>query len=52
MQPKRWNHCQEIYRNLGVNATLKTYEGFGHEFPKYIKDEILQFFKQSIEEQE
>ena len=52
MQPKRWNHCQEIYRNLGVNATLKTYEGFGHEFPKNIKEEILQFFKQSIEEQE
>ena len=40
MQPKRWNHCQEIYRNLGVNATLKTYEGFGHEFPKNITTNI------------
>lgn len=48
MQPKRWENCKHIYEMEKVNATIKTYEGIGHEHPQKIKDEIVMFFKNQI----
>jgi hypothetical protein len=49
MLPERWNKCQKIYDALKVNATIKTYLELGHEHPEEIKQEILQFFRASIQ---
>jgi len=48
MQPKRWNACREIYRNLNINATIKTYQEIGHEHPENVKDDVVEFFKDKI----
>lgn len=45
MQPQRWEASQRIYDSLGINATIKTYEGIGHEHPENVKDEIVNFFQ-------
>jgi hypothetical protein len=49
MQPTRWNSCMDIYKKKNVNARFKTYEGIGHEHPEKIKDEILEFFKGTLD---
>jgi hypothetical protein len=49
MQPQRWEACQLIYDSLGIDATIKTYEGIGHEHPENIKDEVVDFFQRSFE---
>lgn len=49
MQPERWNNCIRIYKEMNVNATVKRYDGIGHENPESIKNEITEFFKDAIE---
>lgn len=49
MQPTRWNSCINIYKKKNVNARFKIYEGIGHENPEKIKDEVLEFFKGTID---
>jgi hypothetical protein len=44
MQPDRWLRVQEIYRDAGANAVLKTYEGIGHATDRRIADELAEFF--------
>ena len=50
MQPKRWEACQMIYDNHGIDATIKTYEGIGHEHPENVKDEVVKFFREVLDE--
>lgn len=47
MQPDRWEACKAVYRELEINAVIKTYEGIGHEHPEEVKQEILEFFRSS-----
>jgi len=48
MQPQRWEACQMIYDSLGINATIKTYEGIGHEHPENVKDDVSAFFSKVL----
>ena len=48
MQPERWNNCIRIYEGMNVNATIRTYDGVGHENTELIKNEIIKFFKDVI----
>jgi len=45
MLATRWKTCMNIYKNEGVNATIKTYKNIGHEQHKSIKKEIVCFFR-------
>ncbi len=45
MLPTRWKACANIYKNEGVNASVKTYSNIGHENPDSVKQEIVEFFK-------
>ncbi len=47
MLPDRWENFQKIYKSLGVNATFKTYEGYGHT-PEPAVQEIEELLKQEI----
>jgi hypothetical protein len=51
MQPDRWQRCQEVYREAGANAALRTYPGIGHGTNRRINEEIAEFFRAVIEEQ-
>ncbi|HKK81188.1 MAG TPA: hypothetical protein VJ909_03000 [Prolixibacteraceae bacterium] len=48
MQPQRWEASQGIYDSLGINATIKTYEGIGHEHPENVKDDVSAFFSKVL----
>lgn len=48
MQPDRWLHVQQIYRDGGANAILRTYEGIGHATDKRIADEVAEFFRRQL----
>jgi hypothetical protein len=48
MLPLRWESCESIYLNEGVNAQIKTYANLGHECPDKVKEEILAFFQSKI----
>jgi len=48
MLTKRWKTCADIYKNKGVNASIKTYTNTGHEHPESVKQEIVEFFKKSL----
>lgn len=45
MLPTRWKACANIYKNEGVNASVKTYSNIGHENPDSVKQEIVEFLK-------
>jgi hypothetical protein len=49
MQPDRWMHMQELYRNAGANATFRTYEHMGHGTDQKINDEVVEFFRKAME---
>lgn len=44
MIPQRWNKVQNVYKELKVNATFKTYKNTGHNTNSNIIDEIVNFF--------
>jgi len=48
MQPKRWNKCQEIYKQHQVNAIFNTYKNIGHGTNLAIHNDILKFIKDNI----
>lgn len=48
MQPDRWQRVQQIYRDAGANATLKTYAVIGHGTDKRIADEVSEFFRSHL----
>lgn len=48
MLHKRWKTWADIYKNEEVNATIKTYRNIGHEHPDSVKQEIVEFFKKSL----
>jgi hypothetical protein len=48
MQPQRWEASQMIYDSLGINATIKTFEGIGHEHPENVKNEVVEFFREVL----
>jgi hypothetical protein len=50
MLPARWNKCKEIYQNEGINAQIIIYNDIGHEHTERIKEDILLFFQNSIQE--
>jgi hypothetical protein len=50
MMPTRWGNCIKIYQDHGVKANFKTYEGIGHEQPKEVKEDILTFFKDQLDD--
>ncbi|HEX6096321.1 MAG TPA: hypothetical protein VF432_08360 [Thermoanaerobaculia bacterium] len=49
MQPDRWTHMQELYRNAGASATFRTYEHMGHGTDQKINDEVVEFFRKAME---
>jgi hypothetical protein len=49
MLPHRWKRSQQIYDSLNVNARILTYQDLGHEHPDEIKQEIVEFFKASVQ---
>lgn len=49
MLPDRWNQCKEIYETLHVNARILSYTGVGHEHPEEVKQEIVEFFRASVQ---
>ena len=48
MMPERWEKAQMIYRNKGISASFKTYEGIGHGTYGKINNEILDFFEKNL----
>lgn len=48
MQPQRWEKCQQIYRDEGVNARFRTYEEVGHWSTGEINLEVIYFLKAHI----
>jgi hypothetical protein len=47
MMPDRWNRCMQLYKDAGMNATFKTYEGVAHKFNrKNIHEDILGFIRE------
>lgn len=48
MQPARWNKCKEIYKQKGINASIITFPGTGHEQPETVKQEIVAFFRKNL----
>lgn len=49
MMPTRWERFQKIYKELGVNATFKTYKEYGHNPTPAIND-IKNLLKREIKE--
>ncbi len=49
MQPDRWTHMQELYREAGANATFRTYDHMGHGTDGKINDEVVEFFRKATE---
>jgi len=49
MMPQRWNKCKQIYLDLSINAKMKTYNELGHEQPKNVKEDIVEFFKEQLQ---
>lgn len=52
MLPKRWDYCKKAYRNMGVNAEIKTYTKTGHDQPLQVKKDVVNFFKKEISKPE
>lgn len=52
MLPERWNNSRKLYAREGVKAQVKTFLNIGHEHPEQVKQEILGFFRRSLEEKE
>jgi len=50
MQPLRWNKCMCIYNQENVNVLFKTYKNVGHEYPNQVKEDILLFFQNAIQQ--
>lgn len=48
MMPDRWARGQALYRELGANATFRTYEDVGHSTDKKIADEVTDFFRAAM----
>ena len=48
MQPDRWEHCQQIYRDAGAAVTLRTFAGVGHFTDSKVNEEIRDFFRQQL----
>lgn len=48
MLPGRWEFCSKVYEANHINASIKTYNGIGHEHPENIKKEISAFFREVI----
>ena len=48
MLPLRWENCENIYINEGVNLVMKTYNNIGHEHPENVKKDIVAFFQKYI----
>ena len=48
MQPQRWEACQAIYQDQGINAIIKTYDNTGHEQAEDIKVDVLKFFQENL----
>lgn len=48
MQPLRWNNSKKIYEEDGVNAQVKTYKNIGHEQADEVKEDIVEFFLQVV----
>lgn len=46
MMPGRWENCKSLYKTLGVNAKIETYNKVGHEHPEEIKKIIVDFFRE------
>ncbi|WP_051286370.1 hypothetical protein [Salinimicrobium terrae] len=49
MQPERWENCQEIYKEEGVNAEFRTYAEVGHWSTGEINLEVIRFFMKNIQ---
>jgi len=45
MLPQRWKACKNVYDKNNIKAKIKTYQGIGHQHPDKIKNEAVQFFK-------
>jgi hypothetical protein len=50
MMPERWTRCQQMYDTLNVNASILTFQDVGHEHPEEIKQDIVQFFREAVED--
>lgn len=48
MQPRRWEKCQQIYTEEGVNARFRTYEAVGHWSTGEMNLEIIKFFLEQM----
>lgn len=48
MQPERWSRVQQIYRDAGANAILRTYTGIGHATDTRIASDLAEFFRQNL----
>lgn len=48
MQPTRWEKCQQIYRDEGVNAVFRTYAEVGHGSTAEVNLEVIHFFATQI----
>lgn len=51
MLPKRWKRCEILYVKSGVHAQMHTYENMGHENPEQVKQELVKFFQQNINQE-
>jgi predicted esterase len=40
----RWPAAEKLYKDAGLNAKFKLYEGLGHETNGQIQDDLVQFF--------
>lgn len=48
MLPDRWQAFKDLYRSEAVAATVVTYPNTGHEVPEAVKDDVVDFFAESV----
>jgi len=48
IHPTRWNNCIEIYLENNIKAQFKTYENTGHKVTDDIREDVLRFFREQL----
>lgn len=51
MIDERFVRSQELYREAGIDAAFRVYEGVGHEIPSHVRDDIVEFHQRSIDDE-
>jgi hypothetical protein len=48
IHPDRWKNCMKIYRENNIKAQFRTYDETGHEITDDIREDVLKFFREQL----